>query len=74
VAPGAPAAVSHVLTHAVGLLTTDLAFRDIVAALDPAAFDALRARCAARREFPACRIDGPLAPEARATLTVLGFP
>jgi len=73
VAPDVPAAVSHVLSHAVGLLATDLAFRDIVAALDPAAFDALRARCAARREFPAFRIDGPLTPEARAILTHLGF-
>lgn len=47
VAPGDspwPAAC-HVLRHAVGLLTTDLAFREIVAARDPAAFDALRGRC-----------------------------
>ncbi|MBE7505125.1 MAG: 4-phosphoerythronate dehydrogenase [Planctomycetia bacterium] len=76
VAPGQPAssAAAHVLRHAVGLLTTDLAFREIVAAMDPAAFDALRARCAARREFPAYRVHGPLDPEARAILTRLGFP
>lgn len=76
VAPGqsASSAVAHVLRHAVGLLTTDLAFREIVAAMDPAAFDALRARCAARREFPAYRVQGPLDPEARAILTRLGFP
>ncbi|GMU34105.1 MAG: hypothetical protein AMXMBFR20_19770 [Planctomycetia bacterium] len=75
VAPGQPSwlAVAHVLRHAVGLLTTDLAFREIVAGLDPAAFDALRARCAARREFPAYRIEGPLHPDARAILTRLGF-
>ncbi len=76
VTPGQPSwlAAAHVLRHAVGILTTDLAFREIVARLDPAAFDALRARCAARREFPAYRVHGPLDPEARAILTRLGFP
>ncbi|OWY71636.1 hypothetical protein B7486_08105 [cyanobacterium TDX16] len=76
VAPGQPAssAAAHVLRHAVGLLTTDLAFREIVDAMDPVAFDALRARCAARREFPAYQVQGPLDSEARAILTRLGFP
>ena len=67
------AAVSHVLNHAVGLLTTDLAFRDMVADRDPPAFDALRTRCANRREFTAFSVDSPLPPETCEILKRLGF-
>lgn len=68
-----PAALPVILNHAVGLITADLAFRDIVAKRDPAAFDALRSKCAARQEFPAFKIQGPLDPQTHQLLTHLGF-